>query len=181
MTFLACLRAGVVAVPVYPPDPRKMKKDISMFVTVTQNCQAKTALTCSMYYNVKKISAIKEKFTFSGAAQWPEHLSWVVTDDLVDAKGIDPAKHWLTQSPSANSTAFLQYTSGSTSAPKGVVLAWQLESQPAHYQLGASRRTRHGGSVVAAAVSRHGSHWRLPGHHLQRRNRSVLVSVQLYP
>ncbi|ETL44185.1 hypothetical protein F441_05640 [Phytophthora nicotianae CJ01A1] len=123
VVFLACLKAGVVAVPVYPPDPRKMKKDISMFVSVTQNCQAKTALTCSMYYNVKKISAIKEKFTFSGAAQWPEHLNWVVTDDLVDTKGIDPAKHWLTQSPSADSTAFLQYTSGSTSAPKGVVLS----------------------------------------------------------
>ncbi|KAF1774658.1 AMP-binding, conserved site [Phytophthora cactorum] len=122
VAFLACLKAGVVAVPVYPPDPRKMKKDISMFVSVTQNCQAKTALTCSMYYNVKKISAIKEKFTFSGAAQWPEHLNWVVTDDLVDIKGIDPAKHWLTQSPSADST-FLQYTSGSTSAPKGVVLS----------------------------------------------------------
>ncbi|OWZ15549.1 Fatty-acid-CoA ligase [Phytophthora megakarya] len=123
VAFLACLKAGVVAVPVYPPDPRKMKKDISMFVTVTQNCQAKTALTCSMYYNLKKISTIKEKFTFSNAAQWPDHLAWVVTDDLVDAKWIDPTKHWLTQSPSADNTAFLQYTSGSTSAPKGVVLS----------------------------------------------------------
>ncbi|RLN57985.1 hypothetical protein BBJ29_003389 [Phytophthora kernoviae] len=123
VAFLACLRAGVVAVPVYPPDPRKMKKDINMFVTVAQNCQANMALTNSLYYNVKKISAIKEKLTFSGAVPWPEHLVWVVTDDLVDAKGIDPAKLWLTQTPTAGSTAFLQYTSGSTSAPKGVVLS----------------------------------------------------------
>ncbi|CAI5704013.1 unnamed protein product [Peronospora effusa] len=123
VAFLACLKAGVVAVPVYPPDPRKMKKDISMFVAVTQTCQAKTALTCSMYYNVKKISAMKEKLLLSNATQWPEDLSWVVTDDLVCTKGIDPAKHWLAQSPFAESTAFLQYTSGSTSAPKGVVLS----------------------------------------------------------
>uniref|UniRef100_M4C5R9 Carrier domain-containing protein n=1 Tax=Hyaloperonospora arabidopsidis (strain Emoy2) TaxID=559515 RepID=M4C5R9_HYAAE len=100
-----------------------MKKDISMFVAVTQNCRAQVALTCSMYYNVKKIAAMREKLTFSGAVQWPEHLSWIVTDDLVNAKGIDPAKHWLTHSPPADSTAFLQYTSGSTSAPKGVVLS----------------------------------------------------------
>lgn len=123
VAFLACLRAGVVAVPVYPPDPRKMKKDISMFVAVTHNCQAQTALTCSLYYNVKKIAAIKDKFSFSGAAAWPEHLAWVVTDDLVDAKGIDPSKHWLKQTPAAESVAFLQYTSGSTSTPKGVVLS----------------------------------------------------------
>ncbi|KAG7400540.1 hypothetical protein PHYBOEH_005340 [Phytophthora boehmeriae] len=123
VAFLACLRAGVVAVPVYPPDPRKMKKDISMFVTVVQNCQANVALTSSLYYNVKKISAIKEKLTFSGSVPWPEHLIWVVTDDLVDAKGIDPAKLWLMQKPTADTTAFLQYTSGSTSAPKGVVLS----------------------------------------------------------
>ncbi|CAH0489578.1 unnamed protein product [Peronospora farinosa] len=123
VAFLACLKAGVVAVPVYPPDPRKMKKDISMFVAVTQNCQAQTALTCSMYYNVKKISAMKEKLLLSNATQWPEDLSWVVTDDLVCTKGIDPAKHWLTQSPFAESTAFLQYTSGSYVCSKGVVLS----------------------------------------------------------
>ncbi|RLN92435.1 hypothetical protein BBJ28_00016797 [Nothophytophthora sp. Chile5] len=123
VAFLACLRASVVAVPVYPPDPRKMKKDISMFVAVAQNCRAQTALTCSLYYQVKKISALKDKLTFADAVPWPDHLAWVVTDDLVDAKGLDPAKHWLTQTPSAEQTAFLQYTSGSTSAPKGVVLS----------------------------------------------------------
>ncbi|CAH0473760.1 unnamed protein product [Peronospora belbahrii] len=124
VAFLACLKAGVVAVPVYPPDLRKMKKDINMFVAVTQNCQAKVALTCSMYYNAKKMMAIKEKFLFLGAVQWPEHLSWVVTDDSVyTTKGVDAATHWLTQSPSKDNTAFLQYTSGSTSAPKGVVLS----------------------------------------------------------
>lgn len=100
-----------------------MKKDISMFMTVTKNCQARVALTCSSYYNAKKILAIKQKLTFSDQLPWPEHLAWIVADDLVDIKGLE-GKLWLPTShaPRAGDTAFLQYTSGSTSAPKGVVL-----------------------------------------------------------
>lgn len=30
VAFVACLRAGLVAVPVYPPDPRKLKKDVQV-------------------------------------------------------------------------------------------------------------------------------------------------------
>ncbi|KAJ0406452.1 hypothetical protein ATCC90586_001931 [Pythium insidiosum] len=124
VAFLACLRAGVVAVPVYPPDPRKMKKDITMFIAVASNCGAQVALTCGMYYNIKKIAAIKQKLTLGrGQPSWPEHLSWVVTDDLV-ALDVDAAL-WRKpdDAPSARDLAFLQYTSGSTSAPKGVMLS----------------------------------------------------------
>lgn len=32
IAFVACLRAGLVAVPVYPPDPRKLKKDIQVYI-----------------------------------------------------------------------------------------------------------------------------------------------------
>ncbi|KDO16272.1 hypothetical protein SPRG_18192, partial [Saprolegnia parasitica CBS 223.65] len=119
VAFLACLRAGVVAVPVYPPDPRKLRKDIVMFTTVCSNAGAKTALTCASYNHVKKILDIKQKMTFSERYPWPD-LDWVETDRLIHA----PAPSSMTlAAPSADAIAFLQYTSGSTSDPKGVMIS----------------------------------------------------------
>lgn len=101
-----------------------MKKDISMFVAVTKNSEATRALTSSTYYHVKQIAAIKQKLTFSDQLPWPDHLVWTATDDLVDLKNVESKQLWLSSatSPRASDVAFLQYTSGSTSAPKGVVL-----------------------------------------------------------
>ncbi|KDO24216.1 hypothetical protein SPRG_09850 [Saprolegnia parasitica CBS 223.65] len=119
VAFLACLRAGVVAVPVYPPDPRKLRKDIVMFTTVCSNAGAKTALTCASYNHVKKILDIKQKMTFSERYPWPD-LDWVETDRLIHAPA--PSSTTLA-APSADALAFLQYTSGSTSDPKGVMIS----------------------------------------------------------
>ncbi|OQR91630.1 fatty-acid-CoA ligase [Achlya hypogyna] len=119
VAFVACLRAGVVAVPVYPPDPRKLRKDIVQFTTVCSNAGAKTALTCASYNHVKKVLDIKQKMTFSEKYPWPE-LSWVETDRLVHTAAPDAGP---LPAPSADAIAFLQYTSGSTSDPKGVMIS----------------------------------------------------------
>ncbi|CAN0381147.1 unnamed protein product, partial [Hapterophycus canaliculatus] len=55
VAFVACLRAGLVAVPVYPPDPRKLKKDIQAFSRTAASCGASVALTCSSYDYAKKV------------------------------------------------------------------------------------------------------------------------------
>jgi acyl-CoA synthetase (AMP-forming)/AMP-acid ligase II/acyl carrier protein len=99
-----------------------MKKDISMFMAVAQSSRAQVALTCAQYAYVKKIAAIKQKLTLSSQLPWPEHLKWIPTDDLVDAKGAADALGAALSYPRSEDVAFLQYTSGSTSAPKGVVL-----------------------------------------------------------
>ncbi|OQR98230.1 fatty-acid-CoA ligase [Thraustotheca clavata] len=120
VAFVACLRAGVVAVPVYPPDPRKLKKDIVMFTTVWSNSGAKTALTCANYNHVKKILDIKQKMTFSESYPWPE-LKWIETDRLGKNKAAPNTVNLPV--PDLNDLAFLQYTSGSTSDPKGVMVS----------------------------------------------------------
>lgn len=70
ISFLGCLRAGIIAVPVFPPDPFRLKKDIVMFATITGNCGARVALTSSAYNSAKKMSALKNMFSRDLA--WPE-------------------------------------------------------------------------------------------------------------
>ena len=139
LIFLSCLRAGIVAVPVYPPssvhafhlnvlDPSGIKKNVQLFSGIQENCQAKVAL-CNGYFNffyrfkrsdymkVKKLTDMKAFFSRSGV-QWPD-LEWVNTDELLSVKDLpevpadEPSLHF-----SSSKLCFLQYTSGSTSLPK---------------------------------------------------------------
>ncbi|MSW65126.1 MAG: AMP-binding protein [Actinobacteria bacterium] len=40
ITFIACLRAGIVAVPVFPPDPRQLQKNLHLFASVQRSSGA---------------------------------------------------------------------------------------------------------------------------------------------
>lgn len=121
--LLACFKAGVIAVPVFPPDPRRLKKDLNHFVSIQSSSGAKVVLTNSQYNFVKKMEGIKGIFSSDPNTKWPE-LQWVVVDDLLK-KGrstamTNPSKEILLE---LEDVAFLQYTSGSTSDPKGVMIS----------------------------------------------------------
>jgi acyl-CoA synthetase (AMP-forming)/AMP-acid ligase II/alpha-ketoglutarate-dependent taurine dioxygenase/acyl carrier protein len=104
--FFGCLYAGVVAVPVYPPRPRTLWR----LQAIVADAQARVALTTTALHAT---AALLEQ-----APGWPQ-LPWLVTDDQA-ASGADK---WQPPAITAASLAFLQYTSGSTGSPKGVMLS----------------------------------------------------------
>ncbi len=127
VAFVGCLKAGVVAVPVYPPRPGQLSKDLNMFVSVQSSSGAAVALTNTMYDHATRLAGFKALLT-GGASKWPE-LRWLLTDDARLPAVKRPLRELLEAqgggggSAGADSLAFLQYTSGSTSQPKGVMIS----------------------------------------------------------
>lgn len=123
-SLLACFKAGIIAIPVFPPDPRRLQKDLTHFISIQSSSGATVALTHNMYNFAKKVSDIQGLFSSKGKT-WPE-LKWIVVDDVLargKAKANDPSSSSSVMLPPKHAdTAFLQYTSGSTSEPKGVMI-----------------------------------------------------------
>jgi acyl-CoA synthetase (AMP-forming)/AMP-acid ligase II len=112
VAFLGCLYAGLIAVPAYPPasrDPRHW----SRLVSIIKDATPRLVLTESAL--AAPLTAAREAVPALTSVQL------VVTDGEPQAD----ADGWRWARPSSDSLAMLQYTSGSTTAPKGVMLSHQ--------------------------------------------------------
>ena len=105
--FLGCLYAGAVAVPTYPP---RRNSSLERIQTIVENSGAIVALTTG------KILSLVQKIT--GEEAWLEKLNWVSTDGL----DLGHAERWQVPNLTGDTLAMLQYTSGSTATPKGVMV-----------------------------------------------------------
>jgi len=108
VAFFACLLAGVIAVPMMVPR-RASSSDAS--AAILADCSPRFALTRNDLLTIARPD-LRERFQAS-------RLDWVFVDSCAAAsiKERDPLPV-----PGRDDIAFLQYTSGSTSAPKGVVV-----------------------------------------------------------
>jgi acyl-CoA synthetase (AMP-forming)/AMP-acid ligase II/acyl carrier protein len=106
--FFGCLYAGCIATPAYPPDPMRLGRTLPRLRAILKDTGARFVLTTSPIASMLPIVA----------SEAPElgRLEWISVDDLRD----DGA--WIDPSIDGSRIAFLQYTSGSTSDPKGVML-----------------------------------------------------------
>jgi acyl-CoA synthetase (AMP-forming)/AMP-acid ligase II len=108
--FLGCLHAGVIAVPAYPPTVGRAARNLPRLRAIVTDAQATLALTQSALLGGLTATARAE--------QAFQSVRWLATDEIDES----PA-HWRKPDLSPSSIAFLQYTSGSTAAPKGVMVS----------------------------------------------------------
>lgn len=109
--FWGCLYAGAIAVPAYPPDPARPSHTLPRLQAMVTDAQAKAALT------VTPIIPMAQAL----ARQVPDlaALEWLATDNVTD----DERLAWHEPRAAGDTLAFLQYTSGSTRAPRGAMLS----------------------------------------------------------
>jgi acyl-CoA synthetase (AMP-forming)/AMP-acid ligase II len=155
VAFFACLYAGVVAVPAYPPQ-------VMLTLSRLQGIVADAGTTVGL-------TTLALRTTLQRMCTHVEGLSkmqWLTTDDIAPCM----EEQWHEPALNEQSLAFLQYTSGTTGAAKGVMLSHGNVLHNLALLLEGERGVAYGsksGSLFSASSERGvGALWLPPYHDL---------------
>ena len=121
--FFGCLYARVVAVPVFPPRWREPDRNLARAVSVAEDARPEVVLSTtrtaeSWARAAAAGTAPRLAASPRGQRDGGATAAWVATD-AVDGSA---ARAWRDPGTIPRTLAFLQYTSGSTAAPRGVMV-----------------------------------------------------------
>jgi len=108
--FFGSLYGGLIAVPAYCPDVAASSRTRATLAAIARDAQPRVAITSR-----KVLRRLEPLLKETPALQV---VRWLTIEDLTAAS----ADGWREPGATAADVAFLQYTSGSTSEPKGVVV-----------------------------------------------------------
>ncbi|VVE72162.1 Linear gramicidin synthase subunit B [Pandoraea anapnoica] len=108
--FFGCLYAGAIAVPAFPPESAR-PQHLARVRSILRDARARFVLTDRRHRDAM--------LAFGDAVPELRGVEIVVIDEIDDAL----ANEWQETTVAPDDLAFLQYTSGSTSTPKGVMVS----------------------------------------------------------
>jgi acyl-CoA synthetase (AMP-forming)/AMP-acid ligase II/acyl carrier protein len=109
--LFGCMYAGALAVAVHPPDPRRLERTLPRLQNIAADAGVAFVATSSAV-----AKGARSSFEAIGALAG---AGWLQIEDLDESR----ADAWVDPKMLADDLAYLQYTSGSTALPKGVMIS----------------------------------------------------------